>query len=204
MLEAGVPGLAHLERQPQSRSRALRLGAQLGRRLLREPDDLLVVAEVVVAQLGVAVEAETAHDDAVEAADEEVREEVRRRLVFRSVHLVAVRAVELLEPGEIGSAVGVGDEHVVAVRGLLDRRADPLGTVVQLGRHRAHFEVPPTPGGDPLHVQSEGSAGDDDMSRLRLPDLVRTRSRRFGRPRAIRLTERGPENRDLVRTRSRF
>ena len=97
VLEAGVAGLAHLERQPEYPSRALGRDAQLGRRLLREPDDLLVVAEVVVAQLGVAVEPETAHDDAVEAADEEVGEEVRRRLVLGAIDLVAVRA---FEPGE--------------------------------------------------------------------------------------------------------
>ena len=53
------------------------------RRLLREPDDPLVVAEVVVAQLRVAVEPEPAPDDAVEAAHEEVGEEVRPRLVLR-------------------------------------------------------------------------------------------------------------------------
>src|SRR5437762_2840419 len=78
-------------------------------------------------------------DDAFEAADEEVGEEVRRRLVLGAVHLVAVRAGETLEAGEVGAAVRVRDDDLVALRGLLDRGADALGAVVQLRRHGAHL-----------------------------------------------------------------
>src|SRR5919198_1257715 len=87
-----APAPAPAPRRPSRAPRAAARGAQLGRGLLREPDDPLVVAEVLVAQLRVAVEPEPAPDDAVEAADEEVGEEVRRRLVLGAVHLVAVGA----------------------------------------------------------------------------------------------------------------
>src|SRR5438105_7634733 len=141
----------------------LRAGAQLRRRLLREPDAFLVVAKVVVAQLRVAVEPEPAPDDAVEAADEEVGEEVRRRLVLRAVHLVAVCSREPLVAGEVGAAVRVRDDNLVAVRGVLDRGPDPLGAVVQLRRDRAHVDVPATPGGDPLHMLRKGTTRYDHL-----------------------------------------
>jgi hypothetical protein len=54
---------------------------QLGRRLLREPDDPLVILEVVGAQLRVPVEAEAAPDDAVERPHEEIGQVVRTELV---------------------------------------------------------------------------------------------------------------------------
>ena len=95
MFEPGVAGLAKLERQAELRSCGLRLLVQLGRRRLREPDDALVVAEVVVAQLGVAVETEPTPHDPVERAHEEVRQVVRARLVLHPAEeLVAVGARE--------------------------------------------------------------------------------------------------------------
>ncbi len=139
-------------------------GAELVGRLLREPDDALVVAEVVVAQLGIAVEAEPAPDDVVEAPDEKVGEEVRRRLVLGAVDLVAMRAGELGVPREVGAAVGVRDDDVVAVRGLGDGGADLLGAVVQLGRDRSDLEIPAAPGGDLLDVEGKRAARDDDST----------------------------------------
>ena len=79
-------------------------GAQLGGRVLRQPDDLFVIAEVLVAQLRVPVEPEPAPDDAVEAADEEVGEEERARLVLGAEDLVAMRARETRVAVEIGRA----------------------------------------------------------------------------------------------------
>ena len=108
----------------------------------------------------------------VEAPHEEVGEEVRRRLVLGAVDLVAVRAGELRVAGEVGAAVRVRDDDVVAVGGLLDRGADPLGAVVQLGRHRAHLEVPAAPRGDLLHVQRERAAADDDLRHAGKRELV--------------------------------
>src|SRR6476659_8095849 len=74
------PALAHrplLERQAELRRRVRRSGAQLRGRALGEVDDPAVVAEVVVAQLRVAVEPERAPDGAVERPREEVGQEVR-------------------------------------------------------------------------------------------------------------------------------
>ena len=135
-----------------------------GGRLLREPDDLRVVAEVVVAELRVTVEPEPADDDAVEAADEEVGEEVRAGLVLRAVHLVAVRAVEprVARRGRRRSART--RRRPRRRGGRLDRGADALGPVVQLRRHRPHLDVPAATGGDLLHVHRQRATRDDDRS----------------------------------------
>src|SRR2546428_566113 len=169
-LEPAVAGLAHLERQPERGGGALGGCAQLRRRALREPDDPRVVAEVVVAQLRVAVEPEPADDDAVERAHEEVGQEIRAGLLGeRLVHGLPrkeVVAVVALEPREAveraaGAAVGVSDSDLLVAAGeLLDRGRDPLGPVVQLRRQRHDLDVPAAPGRDRAHVQGEGAAGD--------------------------------------------
>ena len=130
-------------------------GSQLVGRLLGEPDDLLVVAEVIVAQLGAPVEPEPAPDQAVEAAHEEVGEEVGARLVLGAEDLVAMRAGEPGVSVEVGAAVRVGDDDVVAGGGLVHRGPDPLRPVVQLGRDGADFDVPAAPGGDLPDVERE-------------------------------------------------
>src|SRR5262245_35438871 len=135
---------------------------QLRRRRLGEPDDALVVAEVLVAQLRVAVEAEPADDHAVEGADEEVGQEVRARLVLGAVDLVAVRALEPAVAGEVGSAIGVGDDDDVVPGGLGDGGTDLLRAVVQRGRDGSHLDVPAPASGDRLDLERERPAGDDD------------------------------------------
>ena len=52
-------------------------------------------------------------------------------------HLVAVGATEARVAVEIGAAVRVGDDDVLASGGLVDRGPDALRPVVQLGRHGA-------------------------------------------------------------------
>src|SRR5204863_3152497 len=71
-LERLLPHLPDLERQAEAGGRALGGGARRGRRALCEPEHARVMAEVGVAQLGVAVEAELAHDRVLERAGEEV------------------------------------------------------------------------------------------------------------------------------------
>ena len=162
MFEPGVAGLAKLERQTELCGRGLRLVVQLGRRRLGEPDDTLVVAEVVVAQLGMTVEPEPAPDDPVERAHEEIGQVVRARLVLHAAEeLVAVGARKARQVVERAAraAVRVGDD--VAVR-RIDGRADPLGPVVQLGRQRAHLDVPAAALRDLVDVERERAAGDDD------------------------------------------
>src|SRR5207237_9257004 len=100
--------LARLQGQAQQGRSPFGLGPKLGRRRLRKPDDTGVVAEVVVAQLRMPVEPEPAPDDAVEAADEEVGQEVRLRLVLGAVDLVAVCALEPAVAVESPAAAGVG------------------------------------------------------------------------------------------------
>ena len=86
-LERGLEPAARPSRAPRAAGRAARLRAPPAgaapRSALREPDDPRVVAEVVVAELRVAVEPEPAHDDAVEAADEEVGQVVGAGLVVQ-------------------------------------------------------------------------------------------------------------------------
>src|SRR5436190_6448358 len=109
-----------------------------------------------------AVEAESAQDDMVEAAHEEVGEEVRGRLVVCAEDLVTMRASEPLVAAEVGAAVRVGDHHLAAGRGVVDGRPDPLRSVVELRRYRPHLDVPAAARGDLLHVQRQGAAADDD------------------------------------------
>ena len=91
---AGARGRRRPPRAPRAEDRyALRLRSAAARsserRLLREPDDARVMAEVRVAQLRVAVEPERADDAALEGAHEEVGQEVRAGLLGqRLAHLV--------------------------------------------------------------------------------------------------------------------
>ena len=142
-------------------------GAQLGRRALREPDDPLVVAEVVVPQLRVAVEAEAAHDDPVEGADEEVGQVVRARLVAverAGEELVAVRALEprVAVESAARAAVRVGDDDVVVARRARRPRRRSARDGCAARAAAPHVEVQPAPPAIALHVQRQGPAGDDD------------------------------------------
>ena len=60
-------------------------------RTLREPHDPRVMAEIFVAQLGMAVEAELANDGVLERAGEEVRQEVRARLLLSAAATSSAR-----------------------------------------------------------------------------------------------------------------
>src|SRR5437764_7474575 len=115
------------------------------------------------------VEAEPAPDDAVEAADQEVGEEVGARLVVGAEDLVAVRAREAREAREVGAAMRVRDGDVVAGGRVHDGGTDPLWPVVQLRRDRAHLDVPTAPGGDLPHVQGQRAASHHDLRAMSTP-----------------------------------
>src|SRR5262245_39929875 len=69
-LESRVAHLADLERQPKRRRGALGRELRAERRPLGQPHDARVVAEVVVAELRVAVEPELLHDGVLEGPRE--------------------------------------------------------------------------------------------------------------------------------------
>ena len=88
------PTTRSVERQAEQPRGVLGGAAQRRRRALRQPHAAAVGVEVVVAQLGIAVEAERAPDRVLERAREEVGEEVRARLLGqRLVHLVEAEEV---------------------------------------------------------------------------------------------------------------
>src|SRR5262249_25887584 len=150
--------------------------------VLRQPDDLFVIAEVLVAQLRVPVEPEPAPDDAVEAADEEVGQEVRARLVFGAEDLVAVCAGETGIAVEVGAAVRVGDDDVVSGGCLVDGGADAFRTVVELRRHGADLDIPAAAGSDLFDMKRERSAADDDLRHSGNASWSMKRSLKSSRP----------------------
>src|SRR5262249_11791016 len=138
-----------------------------------EPHHARVVTEVLLAQLGVAVQPELAPDRVLERPGQEVGEEVRARLLLQRLanflpreHVVAVIARQPREPEPIQRAVRaafpVRERHDVPTgRGLGHRGSDPLRAVVQQRRHRDDVQVPPPAPGDPADIQSQRPARDD-------------------------------------------
>ena len=152
----------------------------------------LVVAEVVVEQLRKAVEPEPPDNQAVEVADQEVRQEKAAGLLVHeriealraSQELVAVGARQAFDPGLLehrierptGAAVAVADQHpVVAALDRCDlsrhRRRNPCGAVVQVGWQTIQLEMSPAVYAAELNqFPGDGSASDDaEPSFLLLP-----------------------------------
>jgi hypothetical protein len=132
-----------------------------------------------------AVEAEAPPDDAVEAADEEIGEEVRPRLVLCAENVVAVCAGEATVAAKVGAAVRVRDDDVLAGGCLVHGGADPLRPVVQLRRDGSDLQIPAAAGGDLLDVQRQRAARNYDATAVTAVDttgtwyrtcLIRTRS----------------------------
>ena len=104
-LKAVLACLDDLERESQALRGLSGLCPQSGGRLLSEPDDASVFAKVIVAQFGVAVEAELLDDKTVKALEQRVGEDVRARLVGEQLgqpflareDVVAVGAMQSLE-----------------------------------------------------------------------------------------------------------
>ena len=201
------PRLADPRAAGRARGCALRAPAQLAGRPLREPDDARVVAEVVVAQLRVAVEPEPAQDDAVEAADEEVGQEVRAGLVVRE--RAARRARSSAAPSSRGSPSSAprvpqsayATTRVVARPPPRRPRRDPLGPVVQLGRQRTTSSSQPRRLRDRVDVQRERAAGDDHRGVMSgNPSWSMNRSLKSARPESstyAHLVEDRPRGRPL-------
>ena len=80
-----VPTSTRVSGRPMISAALCGQAVELVVRLLGEPDHAGVVAEVVVAQLGVAVESELDDDGAEEGLHEEVGEHVRARLVLEEL-----------------------------------------------------------------------------------------------------------------------
>jgi len=149
-LEAAAANCPHFERQADPRGGALGRRVRGAGRTLREPYHARVVAEVLIAQVWVAVEPELVDDRVLECPRKEVGEEVGPRLLGeRLAHLLAredvvtVLAFEALDAGAVerlvdravAAAVAVDDrDRVVATtkftEQLLDRGGDPLRSVV--------------------------------------------------------------------------
>ncbi len=153
-----------------------------------------VVAEVGVAQLGVAVEAQLDDDRPVERGREEVGEHVGAGLGRQQrAHPLGAReqvvAVGAGQPGHVqpradlveravGAAIGVAHRHPPVAQTQrrhlpLDLGGDPLRPVVQQRRQRVHVDGPAAPVGDVGDVPRDRPTGDDG-------DPVR-RGRRAGR-----------------------
>ena len=153
------------------------------------------MAEVVVAQVRVPVEAELTPNQSVEAEHEEVGEEVGARLLARQVgddvcagiQVVAVVAAEALDPvtradlveGTVGAAIGIGDGNALVSRHQLederlDARGDLLGGVVEQRRQREVIDGPATLLADLGDVGAQGPAADER-------DAVASRGRRAHR-----------------------
>ena len=101
-----VADVDHAQRQADGRGRLVGTPAQVGGGPLGQPDRVGVVAEVGVAQLGMAVEAELGQHGAGERPHQEVGEHVRARLLLEpprqplraAVDVVAVQPREPLRP----------------------------------------------------------------------------------------------------------
>src|SRR6185436_10595409 len=173
---------------------------------LREVHEPAVVAEHHRLELRVPVEPEAAHDERLEVTGEEVGQVEGRGLVL--VHCVpgvvsgeeavAVRAGQplhvVLSQDDVeraaGSAVGIGDEDALVAAGELgelrvDRRRDPLGSRVELGREAADVDLrPPVELDDGEDLPCDRAAREDEDARLgaraRVGDLV-VEQRRRGR-----------------------
>ena len=152
--------------RPNLRRDALRFRLQFRGPVLGEPDHPAVVAEVVGPQLRVPVQAEPGQHGPVEAAHQEVGQQVRARLGLEELahpvrageHVVAVQARQppQAQPGAqvveraVGAAVGVGHRHAMPVsQGVGGHPFGPWGDLLRDGcaAARAGYAPPPATGG---------------------------------------------------------
>jgi len=175
--------LTIFEFEAHARRDGLGLVDRIGFRGLSQVDQFLVVAEVAREELRVAVDPETLDHQALEMAQQKVRqiERPELRLGERREHrsgreeLVAMGARYALDAlllqhrveQPAGSAVGVGDENrtIVTPRGLnqcAHRRRYALGAVVQVGGQASHVHVVPAVcAAQRRNFMGQRAAGDD-------------------------------------------
>ena len=132
------PGEAALVGEPEPLGRRLRLGRRLGIVDLREMDDAAVAAEIVVAQLGKAVEAEPLEDERVEMAGEEVGQiegaelllGERREDLLAGVEGIAMRAGDASHPffGEDAVELAAGAAVAVEAQDFVVLERDERGS----------------------------------------------------------------------------
>lgn len=176
--ERAAAGAAHFERQSETGGDGCGLRAEFGVVELGEIDHALVIAEVVGGELGMAVQAEAFPDQAVEAAQKEIREEKRagfvahERVELRAgVHLVAVRAGDAghAEAGQhfvqltAGAAVAVDNSDAFVAREqftqlrLNQRRNAGWRHVFARGNGVA-IDLPAVHAREPQHLARKGAA----------------------------------------------
>jgi len=177
-----------LEAQAEAAGRPARGSDQ--RRIvdLGQIDEPSVVAEVLVAQLGMAVQAEPADDQPVEVAREEVGQEERRGFLLGQSREVGATRIELVAVGArealhallldhrvehaAGATVGVGDEHTVvagptAPDPVAHRRGDASWPVVQGGRQARDVDVGQVRGEGHELAREGAAAHDEDTGSVR-------------------------------------
>src|SRR5579872_209404 len=121
--QAAQPGETAFEREAEPLCRRLRLGGQIVVLELREIDEAAVMAEIIVAQLRKAIEAESLNDQPVEMADEKVGEEERAELLLRhrrevlgaGKKFIAMRAGNALDARLFEHAVELAAGAAIAV-----------------------------------------------------------------------------------------
>jgi Luciferase-like monooxygenase len=175
------PGLDDGERQAEHRRDALRLRLQVRGPVLGEPDHPAVMAEVVRPQFRVPVQAEPGQHGPVEAAHQEVGQQVRAWLGVEKLahalrageHVVAVQARQPPQPqagaqvikGAVGAAIGVGHRHPLPAGERLGRQPfcpgrDLLRAVVQDGGQGMHLDRPLAARDDLPDMRAQRPAGD--------------------------------------------
>ena len=185
--EFAVTGLAFLVFQTQPPGRRTRRRTELLVTRLHEIDQAPVVAEILLGQFRVAIEAEARDHQSLEVTHQEIRQVERAGFLVgerleglrAGEELVAVRARQSLDAflrddrieQAARAAIGLGDVDLLVgatarADGVADGVRDLLGTVVQLRRQALHVEGRPAV--RPLQrddLAGEGAAGDDQDGR---------------------------------------
>ena len=165
-------GEAALIGEAEPVGRRLGLRGDLGIVELREMDDAAVVAEIIVAQLREAVEAEPADHERVEMADEKIGEVERARLLLGQRGESFLAGVERVAMRAFDAPHALFLEHAVelAARAAIAVEAEDLVVGRAVGADLRPHRVRDAPG---MVVQLRRQAGDVDMLEPERQNLAR-------------------------------